>query len=74
MEQIPANLGLYYITLLISCFVVVVLLSLFIGNNYMEHIEIGLEKVPLFLHVPFQIIIPFFNWLLLLCEKKYSRS
>lgn len=38
--------------------VIVVPLSLMIATSYMEHVEIGLKKVPLFLHIPLQIVIP----------------
>ncbi|MFB5555740.1 GerAB/ArcD/ProY family transporter [Bacillus cytotoxicus] len=37
---------------------VVVLLSIMIATNYMEHEEIGIKKVPIFLHIPLQIVIP----------------
>lgn len=37
---------------------IIIPLSLMIAASYMEHIEIGLGKVPLFLHVPLQIIVP----------------
>ncbi|MDM5188216.1 endospore germination permease [Bacillus sp. DX4.1] len=38
--------------------IIVVPLSLMIATSYMEHVEIGLKKVPLFLHIPLQIVIP----------------
>ncbi len=28
-----------------------------IAVNYMEHVELGLKKVPMFVHIPLQIII-----------------
>lgn len=28
-----------------------------IAVNYMEHVELGLKKVPIFVHIPLQIII-----------------
>ncbi|EMA6342408.1 GerAB/ArcD/ProY family transporter [Bacillus cytotoxicus] len=37
---------------------VVVLLSIMVATNYMEHEEIGLKTIPIFLHIPLQIVIP----------------
>ncbi|AAY60295.1 endospore germination permease (plasmid) [Bacillus cereus] len=37
---------------------IIVLLSIMIATTYMEHEEIGLKKVPIFLHIPLQIVIP----------------
>jgi spore germination protein KB len=33
-------------------------LSFMIADSYIEHLEIGLKKVPIFLHVPLQIVVP----------------
>lgn len=38
--------------------ILLVITSFFIAESYMEHIRIGLEIVPKYLHVPFQIVIP----------------
>lgn len=47
-----------YRSMIVLFGVSIVPLSLMIADNYMEHIEIGLKKVPLFLHIPLQIVIP----------------
>ncbi|KAA0550115.1 GerAB/ArcD/ProY family transporter [Bacillus sp. BGMRC 2118] len=33
--------------------------SIFISDNFAEHIQEGLKFVPMYLHIPFQIVIPF---------------
>ncbi|CUB08492.1 Spore germination protein YndE [Bacillus cereus] len=49
---------------------IVVLLSLMIATTYMEHVEIGLNKVPIFVHVPFQIVIPGILFIIAIIRKK----
>ncbi|MDN4073170.1 GerAB/ArcD/ProY family transporter [Fictibacillus terranigra] len=53
---------------------IVVPLSLIIATSFMEHVEIGLKKVPLFLHVPLQIIIPFILLVISAIRKRYRRT
>lgn len=38
---------------------IVLIASILIASNFVEHIEIGLEKVPYYLHIPLQVVIPF---------------
>ncbi|MET1031735.1 GerAB/ArcD/ProY family transporter [Domibacillus tundrae] len=40
--------------------VVILLLSITIASNFSEHIQEGLKVVPLYVHLPFQVIIPAF--------------
>ena len=40
--------------------VVILLLSIVIASSYAEHIQEGLDVVPLYFHLPFQVIIPIF--------------
>ncbi len=40
--------------------VVILLLSIIIASSYAEHIQEGLDVVPLYFHLPFQVIIPIF--------------
>ncbi|MCK6257824.1 spore germination protein [Fictibacillus sp. KIGAM418] len=50
---------------------IVVPLSLIIANSYMEHVEIGLKKVPLYLHIPLQMVIPFILLVIAKIRKRY---
>ena len=38
--------------------IVILLVSIIIASSYTEHIKEGLEVVPIFVHFPFQVIIP----------------
>jgi spore germination protein KB len=40
--------------------IVVLLLSITIASNFSEHIQEGFQVVPLYVHLPFQVIIPIF--------------
>jgi spore germination protein KB len=40
--------------------VVLLLLSIMIASNFLEHVQEGLQGVPLRVHLPFQVIIPVF--------------
>ncbi|MFE4130976.1 GerAB/ArcD/ProY family transporter [Peribacillus sp. YIM B13482] len=37
---------------------VILLISIVIASNYSEHIHEGLDAVPIYIHLPFQVIIP----------------
>lgn len=50
--------------------ILIIPLSLKIASNYMEHLDIGLKKVPLFLHIPFQIVIPILLFIIVSIKKK----
>jgi spore germination protein KB len=39
---------------------VILLISIIIASSYAEHIKEGLDVVPLYVHLPFQVIIPIF--------------
>ncbi|RBP45528.1 GerAB/ArcD/ProY family transporter [Garciella nitratireducens] len=39
--------------------IITLILSLIMAKNYSQHIKIGLKRIPIFIHVPFQVIIPF---------------
>ncbi len=45
-------------------------LSLMIADSYMEHIEIGLKRVPIFVHVPLQIVVPVMLLLITVIRKR----
>ncbi|MED4532079.1 GerAB/ArcD/ProY family transporter [Metabacillus fastidiosus] len=48
---------------------IVAFISVFVADTYVEHIEEGLKVIPLLLNVPFQFIIPFCLFLLLMIKK-----
>ncbi|WP_318153095.1 GerAB/ArcD/ProY family transporter [Metabacillus arenae] len=50
-------------SVLIGIGLIITPLSLIIASDFVEHLEIGLEIIMLYLHVPLQILLP----LLLLC-------
>ncbi|WHY73542.1 GerAB/ArcD/ProY family transporter [Fictibacillus enclensis] len=52
--------------------VIIVPLSLIIAGSYIQHVNIGLNKVPLFLHVPLQIVIPFVLLVIATIRKRYG--
>lgn len=54
--------------------ILLVITSVFIAESYTEHIKIGLELVPKYLHVPFQIIFPFIMALIVFIKRKFSKS
>lgn len=47
-----------YRSMIVLFGIIVVPLSFMIADTYVEHIEIGLKKVPHFLHIPLQIVVP----------------
>ncbi|UOF92622.1 spore germination protein [Fodinisporobacter ferrooxydans] len=47
-----------YRSFVFPCAMLVSVMSIYIAENYAEHIEEGLRFVPIYLHIPFQIIIP----------------
>lgn len=51
---------------------VILILSVTIASNFAEHLQEGLQLVPVFLHIPFQIVIPLF--LLILAFFKTKRK
>lgn len=53
--------------------VLVALTSLMLASDYMEHIAEGLEVVPYYLHIPFQLVLPGGLWLLTLWKRNKRR-
>lgn len=47
-----------YRAMVILLGITVVPLSFIIAESYMEHLEIGLKKIPFLLHIPLQIVVP----------------
>lgn len=62
--------GLSYRHFSVPVAVLVALTSLMLAGDYMEHIAEGLEVVPYYLHIPFQIVLPGVLWLLTLWRRK----
>ncbi|WP_347548572.1 GerAB/ArcD/ProY family transporter [Pseudalkalibacillus hwajinpoensis] len=48
--------------------------SLLIEDNYLQHIQIGLDVVPNYIHPPFQIGIPLLLLLVMLVKKRRARK
>ncbi|CAM4371136.1 GerAB/ArcD/ProY family transporter [Paenibacillus tarimensis] len=57
----------------LPCGLMVGFLSIIIAANFAEHIEEGVQIVPLFFHVPFQIIIPVLLLAVLLIQRWRQR-
>lgn len=52
----------------------VLITSITIASNFVEHIEIGLEKVPYYLHLPFQAGIPLLLLIVTIIRKNVMRQ
>lgn len=52
----------------------VLLLSIFIASNFSEHVYKGLEIVPLYIHLPFQLVIPLFLLLIAYIKNRKSKK
>ncbi|MFC5713097.1 endospore germination permease [Thalassorhabdus alkalitolerans] len=48
--------------------------SLIIADNTIEHFQVGLEWVPYYLHIPFQIIIPLLLAVIVVMKNFFSRK
>lgn len=48
---------------------IILISSILIASNFVEHIEIGLDKVPYYLHIPLQVVIPFLLFIVSLVRK-----
>jgi spore germination protein KB len=53
---------------------VTLLLSMAIASNFSEHIKEGLEIVPIYLHVPLQVIVPIFLLIIAFIKNKLIRT
>ncbi|MNC21023.1 Spore germination protein YndE [compost metagenome] len=61
--------GVSYRFLAVPVAILVGLTSLLLASDYMEHITEGLEVVPYYLHIPFQLLLPGALWLLTLWKR-----
>lgn len=66
--------GLGYRFFAVPVAFLVALTSLLLASDYIEHATEGLEIVPYFLHIPFQVVLPGVLWLLVLWKKRSRRS
>lgn len=62
--------GLGYRFFSVPVAMLVALTSLLLANDYLEHIAEGLEVVPYYLHIPFQLVLPGILWLLTLWKRR----
>jgi spore germination protein KB len=53
---------------------VVLLLSMMVAENLPEHLKEGLDIIPMYLHLPFQVIVPFLLLLIAYVRKKSKRE
>ncbi|MFX3673464.1 MAG: GerAB/ArcD/ProY family transporter [Paenisporosarcina sp.] len=54
--------------------VVILLLSITIASNFSEHVQEGLQVVPLYMHLPFQVIIPAFLLIIAIFRNRNKKS
>lgn len=54
--------------------IAVVVYSIKMSSNFTEHIEIGLKKVPIYIHLPLQTGIPFVLFIISLLRKKFRHN
>ncbi|WP_088041643.1 GerAB/ArcD/ProY family transporter [Bacillus sp. EAC] len=52
--------------------VIIVLISVWMAPNYLEHYKEGLDFVPFYLHIPLQMIIPIALLIIAIIQKKVS--
>jgi spore germination protein KB len=50
--------------------IILLISSIFIANGYIEHIQEGLKVVPLYLHIPLQIVLPLLLLIIALIKRK----
>ncbi|MFB7139747.1 GerAB/ArcD/ProY family transporter [Gottfriedia sp. NPDC056225] len=62
----------WLITFLIG--IIILFLSVLTTVSYAQHVHIGLDLVPKYLHIPFQIILPMILFITLKIQKKLSFS
>jgi spore germination protein KB len=53
--------------------ILIALTSLMTASDYMEHLKEGLETVPAFLHIPFQLAFPFILWLIVVIRGQKNK-
>lgn len=60
-------------TLIVPFFIITLIITLKIANNIVEHLDIGLEKVPLYIHIPLQVGIPLLLAVLTFIKGKHNK-
>ncbi|MCM8709506.1 spore germination protein [Clostridium sp. SYSU_GA19001] len=60
--------------LIIPVFIIILIANFKIAENIVEHLEIGLEKVPLYIHIPLQIGIPLLLAFLTYIKRKFIKG
>lgn len=53
---------------------IVIFASIFMSENYVEHIKIGLDYVPKYIHLPLQVYLPLFMALIIAFKKTRTSS
>ncbi|OIJ21403.1 spore gernimation protein KB [Anaerobacillus alkalidiazotrophicus] len=53
---------------------IILFCSLSIANNFSEHIEEGIVIVPYYIHLPFQVYIPIFLFIIVLIRKRLKQK
>lgn len=53
---------------------IVLLLSILIASNFSEHVYKGLEVAPLYIHLPFQLVIPLFLLLIAFIKNRKGKD
>ncbi|MDP4102705.1 MAG: spore gernimation protein KB, partial [Bacillota bacterium] len=48
----------------------ILILSITIATNFSEHLNEGLNVVPLYIHLPFQLLFPLFLFIVAVWKKK----
>lgn len=59
---------------IIGSAILILLFAFTLSKNIIQHLFIGLKIVPLFIHIPIQIIIPFILFVILLIKKYIVKS
>ncbi|WP_413301113.1 endospore germination permease [Bacillus sp. 1P10SD] len=54
--------------------ILVFLLSFTFSQNIIQHLEVGLRFVPIYLHIPMQILLPFLLLVMLWITKRFQKS
>ncbi|OIK10204.1 endospore germination permease [Bacillus sp. MUM 13] len=61
-------------TLIFPISFIILMGSIFIAPNYIEHLKEGLKYVPYYLHIPFQIVFPAFFLLIALLKQFFAKK
>jgi spore germination protein KB len=60
--------------LIIALSILILVYSIKMASNFTEHINIGLKKVPIFLHLPLQTGVPVLLFLITLFRQKINKK